>query len=71
MRVGRDAALLKDTPSRRLLFKPLPYLRSHSSFMFDLLADPRRLLGDAVGVEAVDFVLDAQSFGLLVFVRYN
>lgn len=36
--------------------------------MLDLLAEPRRLLGDAVGVEAVDLVLYGQSFRLLVFV---
>lgn len=36
--------------------------------MFDLLAEPRRLLGDAVGVEAVDLVLYGQRLRLLVFI---
>lgn len=39
--------------------------------MLDLLAESRRLLCDAVGVEAVDLVLDAKSFRLLVFVSCN
>lgn len=39
--------------------------------MFDVLAEPRCLLCDAVGVEAVDLVLYGQGFCLLVFVSYN
>lgn len=45
-----------------------PYLWSKSSLVFDLLAQPGRLLGDAVGVEAVDLVLDGQRLRLLVLV---
>lgn len=36
--------------------------------MFDLLAQPGRLLGDAVSVEPVDLVLDGQRLRLLVLV---
>lgn len=39
--------------------------------MFDVLAEPRCLLCDAVAVEAVDLVLDRQGFCLLVFVSYK
>lgn len=38
--------------------KLLSYLGCYSSLVFDLLAEPRGLLGNAVGVEAVDLVLD-------------
>lgn len=44
------------------------YLWGESSLVFDLLAQPGRLLGDAVGVEAVDLVLDGQRLRLLVLV---
>lgn len=36
--------------------------------MLDLLAEPCRLFGDAVGVEAVNLVLDGQRLCLLVLV---
>lgn len=36
--------------------------------MLEVLADPGRLLGDAVSVDPVDLVLDAQRFCFLVFV---
>lgn len=39
--------------------------------MFDVLADPRGLLCNAVAVQAVDLVLYGQGFCLLVFVSYN
>lgn len=44
------------------------YLRFESGLMFDLLTEPGGLLGDAVGVEAHDLVLDGQNFRLPVFV---
>lgn len=55
----------------KVLFELLSYLSCHAGLVFDVLADPRRLLRDAVGVEAVDFVLYGQGFCLLVFVGCN
>lgn len=67
----QSSILEKDTSAGRVIFKLLTYLRCHSSLMLDLLAEPRCLLCDAVGVEAVDLVLYGQGFCLLVFVSYN
>lgn len=57
--------------SRTRAIKLLSYLRCYSSLMFDVLADPRGLLCNAVAVQAVDLVLYGQGFCLLVFVSYN
>lgn len=38
------------------------------SLVLEVLADPGRLLGDAVRADPVDLVLDAQLFGFLVLV---
>lgn len=44
------------------------YLRRHPGFVFDVLAEPGGLLGDAVGVEADHLVSDGQVLRLLVFI---
>lgn len=54
-----------------LSFRTASYLLCYSSLMFDLLAESRSLLCDAVGVQAVDLVLDGQGFCLLVLVSYK
>lgn len=46
-------------------------LRRDAGLVLEVLADPRRLLGDAVSVDPVDLVLDGQLLRFLVFVSWN
>ena len=39
--------------------------------MFDVLAEASRLLGDAVAVQPVDFIFDAQRLRLLVLISWG
>lgn len=43
-------------------------LGHYPGVVFDLLTEPRRLLEDAVRVQSVDHVFNAQALRLLVFI---
>ena len=47
------------------------YLGRHPGLVFDVLAESGGLLGDAVAVETVDLIFDAQRLRLLVLISWD